>query len=64
MENKLTYEQFRRANPVCEHPVTGKFGWKRVNGELIADEAKFDTEDEAADDRAEFFSENRDKLPG
>ena len=63
METKTTYEQFRRAFPICEHPVSGKFGWRRVNGMLVEEEAKFETEDEAADDRAEYFQTYGDNLP-
>lgn len=63
MENKTTYEQFRKAFPICEHPVTGKFGWRRTNGILDSEESRFETEDEAADDRAEYFQTYGDNLP-
>ena len=63
METKTTYEQFRKAFSIREHPVSGKFGWRRTDGVLDTDEAKFDTEDEAADDRAEYFQTNGDNLP-
>ena len=62
MEAKMTYEQFRKAHPICEHPVSGKFGWRRADGLLDSDEAKFDTEDEAADDRSEYFQTHGDNL--
>ncbi len=62
MDIKTTYEQFRKKFPICEHPVTGKFGWRRTDGILDTEEARFDTEDEAADDRADYFQTHGDDL--